>query len=226
VTEPAAGAAEITVMVVDDHAVVRKGVQAYLESQPELKVVGEAQDGRQALAVLQRLRNTASLPDVVLMDVVMPEMDGVNAAERIAALYPAVRVVILTSFGELSRVRKAIEVGVVGYLLKDAAPDEIVAAIRAAAKGEMYLDGAVTRRLTRQMLVPSDSLMSLSARERDILVLVAAGKSNRQIAEELTISERTARTHVSNILAKLNLRSRTQAALLAIQQGIAPLPMT
>jgi DNA-binding NarL/FixJ family response regulator len=226
VTEPAAGAAEITVMVVDDHAVVRKGVQAYLESQPELKVVGEAQDGRQALAVLQRLRNTASLPDVVLMDVVMPEMDGVNAAERIAALYPGVRVVILTSFGELSRVRKAIEVGVVGYLLKDAAPDEIVAAIRAAAKGEMYLDGAVTRRLTRQMLVPSDSLMSLSARERDILVLVAAGKSNRQIAEELTISERTARTHVSNILAKLNLRSRTQAALLAIQQGIAPLPMT
>jgi DNA-binding NarL/FixJ family response regulator len=226
VTEPAAGAAEITVMVVDDHAVVRKGVQAYLESQPELKVVGEAQDGRQALAVLQRLQNTASLPDVVLMDVVMPEMDGVNAAERIAALYPGVRVVILTSFGELSRVRKAIEVGVVGYLLKDAAPDEIVAAIRAAAKGEMYLDGAVTRRLTRQMLVPSDSLMSLSARERDILVLVAAGKSNRQIAEELTISERTARTHVSNILAKLNLRSRTQAALLAIQQGIAPLPMT
>jgi DNA-binding NarL/FixJ family response regulator len=226
VTEPAAGAAEITVMVVDDHAVVRKGVQAYLESQPELKVVGEAQDGRQALAVLQLLRNTASLPDVVLMDVVMPEMDGVNAAERIAALYPGVRVVILTSFGELSRVRKAIEVGVVGYLLKDAAPDEIVAAIRAAAKGEMYLDGAVTRRLTRQMLVPSDSLMSLSARERDILVLVAAGKSNRQIAEELTISERTARTHVSNILAKLNLRSRTQAALLAIQQGIAPLPMT
>lgn len=225
-TEPAAGAAEITVMVVDDHAVVRKGVQAYLESQPELKVVGEAQDGRQALAVLQRLQNTASLPDVVLMDVVMPEMDGVNAAERIAALYPGVRVVILTSFGELSRVRKAIEVGVVGYLLKDAAPDEIVAAIRAAAKGEMYLDGAVTRRLTRQMLVPSDSLMSLSARERDILVLVAAGKSNRQIAEELTISERTARTHVSNILAKLNLRSRTQAALLAIQQGIAPLPMT
>lgn len=225
-TEPAAGAAEITVMVVDDHAVVRKGVQAYLESQPELKVVGEAQDGRQALAVLQLLRNTASLPDVVLMDVVMPEMDGVNAAERIAALYPGVRVVILTSFGELSRVRKAIEVGVVGYLLKDAAPDEIVAAIRAAAKGEMYLDGAVTRRLTRQMLVPSDSLMSLSARERDILVLVAAGKSNRQIAEELTISERTARTHVSNILAKLNLRSRTQAALLAIQQGIAPLPMT
>jgi len=213
-------------MVVDDHAVVRKGVQAYLESQPELKVVGEAQDGRQALAVLQLLRNTASLPDVVLMDVVMPEMDGVNAAERIAALYPGVRVVILTSFGELSRVRKAIEVGVVGYLLKDAAPDEIVAAIRAAAKGEMYLDGAVTRRLTRQMLVPSDSLMSLSARERDILVLVAAGKSNRQIAEELTISERTARTHVSNILAKLNLRSRTQAALLAIQQGIAPLPMT
>jgi DNA-binding NarL/FixJ family response regulator len=213
-------------MVVDDHAVVRKGVQAYLESQPDLKVVGEAQDGRQALAVLQRLQHTTSLPDVVLMDVVMPEMDGVNAAERITALYPGVRVVILTSFGELSRVRKAIEVGVVGYLLKDAAPDEIVAAIRAAAKGEMYLDGAVTRRLTRQMLVPSDSLMSLSARERDILVLVAAGKSNRQIAEELTISERTARTHVSNILTKLNLRSRTQAALLAIQQGIAPLPMT
>ncbi|HWG25590.1 MAG TPA: response regulator transcription factor [Actinospica sp.] len=138
---------------------------------------------------------------------------------------PGVRVVILTSFGELARVGKAIEVGVAGYLVKDAAPDEIVAAIRAAAKGEMHLDGAVTRRLTRQMLVPSDGLMRLSARERDILVLVAAGKSNRQIADELTISERTARTHVSNILTKLDLRSRTQAALLAIQQGIAPLLM-
>jgi DNA-binding NarL/FixJ family response regulator len=211
-------------MVVDDHAVVRKGIQAYLSSQHDLDVVAEAADGQAALDVLQHLRATTGLPDVVLMDVVMPEMDGVSAAERVRQLYPAVRIVILTSFGELARVRRAIEAGVAGYLLKDAAPGEIVAAVRTAAKGEMHLDGEVTRRLAQQLVAPSDHLTTLSARERDILVLVAAGKSNRQIATELSISERTARTHVSNILTKLNLSSRTQAALLAIQQGLAPMP--
>jgi DNA-binding NarL/FixJ family response regulator len=212
-------------MVVDDHAIVRKGVQAYLASQPDVEVVAEAENGRGAVDQLQVLAGSGELPDVVLMDAVMPEMDGVTATGLIATRYPSVRVVILTSFGELGRVRRAIEVGVAGYLLKDAAPAEILGAIRAAAKGEMYLDGAITRRLTWQLMGPAVGLSALSARERDILVLVAAGKANRQIADELTISERTARTHVSNILTKLHLSSRTQAALLAIQQGLVPMPM-
>lgn len=216
--------ARIAVMIVDDHAVVRKGIQAYLASQADLDVVAEAADGREALRALEQLRATGVMPDVILMDVVMPGMDGVTAAERIRETCPGVRVVILSSFGELARVRRAIEVGVAGYLLKDAAPTEIVTAVRTAAKGEMHLDSAITRRLARALVAPSDRLSTLSARERDILVLVAAGKSNRLIATELTISERTARTHVSNILTKLNLSSRTQAALLAIQEGIAPMP--
>lgn len=214
----------IAVMVVDDHGVVRKGIQAYLAAQPDLEVVAEAADGHQALTRLETLRTAGRLPDVILMDVVMPGMDGVTAAEHVRDRYPTVRVVILSSFGELARVRRAIEVGVAGYLLKDAAPAEIVTAVRTAAQGEMHLDGAITRRLARSLIAPSDRLSTLSARERDILVLVAAGKSNRLIATELTISERTARTHVSNILTKLNLSSRTQAALLAIQDGIAPMP--
>lgn len=221
-----AGAARIRVMVVDDHAVVRTGIQAYLAAQPDLQVVAEAGDGQAALDLLENLLATTGLPDVVLMDVVMPGMDGVTAAEHIRERHPGVQTVILTSFGELTRVRRAIQVGVAGYLLKDAAPSEIVAAVRAAAKGEMHLDGQVTRRLAQQLVAPTDPLATLSARERDILVLVAAGRSNRQIATELTISERTARTHVSNILAKLQLSSRTQAALLAIQQGLVTLPTT
>ena len=221
-----AGAAPIRVMVVDDHAVVRAGIQAYLAAQPDVEVVAEADDGGSALDLLEHLRSTIGLPDVVLMDVVMPGMDGVTAAEHVRQRYPDVQTVILTSFGELARVRRAIQAGVAGYLLKDAAPSEIVAAVRTAAKGEMHLDGQVTRRLAQQLVAPSDQLATLSARERDILVLVAAGKSNRQIATELTISERTARTHVSNILGKLRLSSRTQAALLAIQQGLAPMPTT
>ena len=221
-----AGRAPITVLVVDDHAVVRKGIQAYLAAQADVQVVAEAADGQAALDTLEHLRSTTGLPDVVLMDVVMPGMDGVTAAEHARQRYPCVQIVILTSFGELTRVREAIRVGVAGYLLKDAAPDEIVAAVRTAAKGEMHLDGALTRRLTQHLVAPSDPLATLSARERDILVLVAAGRSNRQIATELTISERTARTHVSNILSKLRLSSRTQAALLAIQQGLVTLPTT
>lgn len=219
------GQAPVTkVMVVDDHAIVRTGLQAYLDAQPGVEVVAEASNGREALDVLRRLGTLGGLPDVVLMDVVMPEMDGVAAAEWIAGRHAGIQVVVLTSYGELARVRRAIEVGVAGYLLKDAAPAEILAAIRAAAKGEMHLDGAITRRLTRHLVTPGGSLVALSVRERDVLALLASGKSNRQIADELTISERTVRTHVSSILTKLNLTSRTQAALLAIQQGLAPMP--
>jgi len=223
VTEAAGGLA-LTVMLVDDHAVVRRGVQAYLEVQPDIQVIAEAGDGQEAVATFALLASEGRAPDVVLMDVVMPRLDGVGATEAIIQRHPEAKIVILTSFGELAMVRRAIEVGVAGYLLKDAAPEEIATAIRTAAKGEMHLDAAITRRLTRQMVGPTDMFIGLTARERDILMLVAQGKSNRQIAEQLSLSERTARTHVSNILAKLHLESRTQAALLAIQHGLAPLP--
>ena len=225
-TEAAQGAAGVvlTVMLVDDHAVVRRGVQAYLEVQPDIRVIAEAGDGQEAVVTFDRLASAGRAPSVVLMDVVMPRLDGVAATEAIARRHPDAKIVILTSFGELTRVRRAIEVGVAGYLLKDAAPEEIATAIRAAARGEMHLDAAITRRLTRQIVGPTDTFVGLTAREREILTLVARGMSNRQIAEQLSLSERTARTHVSNILAKLHLESRTQAALLAIQHGLAPLP--
>jgi DNA-binding NarL/FixJ family response regulator len=215
----------VRVMIVDDHAVVRWGVHAYLDSQLDIEVVAEAQDGQEALDVLGRVAAFGQAPDVALMDLVMPRLDGVAATEAITQRHPEVKVVILTSFGELARVRRAIEVGIAGYLLKDAAPDEIASAIRVAAKGEMHLDAAITRQLTRQLAHPPDLSNALTARERDVLLLVAQGKSNRQIAEHLALSERTARAHVSNILIKLGLESRTQAALLAIRSGLAPLPI-
>jgi DNA-binding NarL/FixJ family response regulator len=160
----------------------------------------------------------------VLMDVLMPEMDGISAIGEILASYPEVRVVMLTSFGEVERVYAALQAGAAGYLLKDADPDEVAAAIRAAARGEVHLDPAVAGRLTRQLVSPPTGLAALTARERTVLALVARGLSNRQIAAELYISDRTARTHVSHVLTKLQLSSRTQAALVAIREGLIPPP--
>ena len=214
----------IGVLVVDDHAVVRRGLAAYLESADGIEVVAEAANGREALEQLERLAAGKRLPRVVLMDVLMPEMDGISATGAVVADHPDVRVVVLTSFGEVERVNAALRAGAAGYLLKDAEPDEVAAAIRAAARGEVHLDPAVTGRLTRQLMSPATGLAALTARERTILTLVARGLSNRQIAEELYISERTARTHVSHVLTKLQLPSRTQAALLAIREGLIPSP--
>jgi DNA-binding NarL/FixJ family response regulator len=215
----------VRVLLVDDHAIVRRGVQAYVDTLPHLEVVGEAGDGRQALDLLQeRVTLGQPLPDVVLMDLQMPRMDGVAATEAIGRAYPEVRVVVLTSFGEVERVHAALAAGAAGYVLKDADPAEVATAITAAAVGEVHLDAAVARQLARRMAAPQVGLTSLTAREREILTLVAQGHSNREIAQRLVISERTARTHVSNVLSKLELSSRTQAALLAIREGLIPPP--
>jgi DNA-binding NarL/FixJ family response regulator len=214
----------IGVLVVDDHAVVRRGLAAYLESADGIEVVAEAANGKEALDQLGRLAAEQRLPQVVLMDVLMPEMDGISAVREVIAVHPGVRIVMLTSFGEVERVHAALQAGASGYLLKDADPDEVAAAIRAAARGEVHLDPAVAGRLTRQLISPPTGLASLTPRERTILALVARGLSNRQIASELYISERTARTHVSHVLTKLQLASRTQAALVAIREGLIPPP--
>jgi DNA-binding NarL/FixJ family response regulator len=218
-------AAAVRVLLVDDHAIVRRGVQAYVDNLPHLEVVGEAADGQQALDVL-RERQTLGLPlpDVVLMDLQMPRMDGVAATAAIARAHPGVRVVVLTSFGEVERVHAALAAGAAGYVLKDADPAEVATAITAAAAGEVHLDSAVASQLARRMAAPLVGLTALTTREREILVLVAQGHSNRDIARHLVISERTARTHVSNVLSKLQLSSRTQAALLAIREGLIPPP--
>lgn len=222
--EPARYGRPIGVLLVDDHAVVRRGLRAYLEVLDDIRIVGEAADGAAALRELAAASAAGCAPDVVLMDLVMPRCDGIAATAGIVRDHPGVRVVVLTSFGEAERVQAALGAGAAGYLLKDAEPDEVVRAIRVAARGEVHLGGRVARHLTRQMSAPRSGLAALTPRERDILALVATGCSNREIAGELTLSERTVRTHVSNILAKLRLSSRTQAALTAIREGLVPPP--
>jgi DNA-binding NarL/FixJ family response regulator len=212
----------IRVLIVDDHAVVRRGIRAYLEVLDDLEVAAEAADGQEALEGLESMAAHSELPDVVLIDLLMPRMDGVVATSRITERFPGVRVVVLTSFGEMERVHAALANGASGYLLKDAEPGEVVAAIRAAAKGDVFLDPAVARQLTREIVAPPTGISALTGRERDVLILVAQGHSNQAIADELVISERTARTHVSNVLRKLQLTSRTQAALIAVRQGLLP----
>lgn len=210
----------IKVLVVDDHAVVRRGVVAYLEALEDVVVTGEAGHGGEALDSLARSAAHGALPDVVLMDLQMPGMDGVDATGQIVRRFPEVKVVILTSFGETERVHAALEQGASGYLLKDASPAEVEEALRAAVRDEVFLDAAVTRRLTQEIRAPRTGLGVLTAREKDVLVLVAEGKSNKDIAAHLFISERTARTHVSHLLTKMGLSSRTQAALLAVKEGL------
>ncbi len=216
------GARAIRVFLVDDHVVVRRGMRAFFGMLDEIEVLGEAADGRAALDEIAVLAARQDLPDVVLMDLVMPRLDGIAATKAIKEKYPVVEVVALTSFSEAERVHLALEAGAAGYLLKDAEADEIVAAISAAHRGEVHLDPVAARKLTQSMVSPQRSATALTPREREILVLVAQGKSNRDIAKVLVISERTARTHVSNMLSKLALASRTQAALWAIREGLVP----
>lgn len=215
----------VRVFVVDDHAVVRRGLRAYLESVDSMEVVGEAADGQAALEQIAALAAAGGAPDVVLMDLLMPGMDGVSATAAITERYPELAVVAMTSFTQADLVHGALQAGAAGYLLKDAEADEVAAAIRAACRGEVHLDPAIARQLTRSLVAPKPQAAdALTDREREVLVLVAKGLSNQQIADSLVISERTARTHVSNILGKLGVASRTQAALLAIREGIAPAP--
>jgi DNA-binding NarL/FixJ family response regulator len=205
----------IRVIVVDDHEVVRLGLRTFLDGEVDLEVVADAPGGEEALSA-------GSRPDVVLMDLQMAPMDGIEATRRIRARYPGIEVVALTSFGEDERVRAALESGASGYLLKDSDPHEVAAAIRAAHRGQLQLDPAVTRQaLSGLGGGPREDLRSkLTTRELEVLRLVGDGKSNKQIALELGISERTARTHVSNLLRKIRLTSRTQAAVLAVREGL------
>ena len=212
-------AGPIRVFLIDDHRVVRRGVMAYLELVEDIVVVGQAGDGREALDRIARLEPGDSLPDVVLMDIKMPVMDGVSATREIRSRWPAIEVVAMTSFVEEAMVREALEAGAAGYLLKDADADEVAQAIRAAYAGQTHLDPTVARLLADSLRGPRRPGDDLTPREREVLGLVAEGASNRQIAETLVVSERTARTHVSAILGKLGLVSRTQAALWAVRDG-------
>jgi DNA-binding NarL/FixJ family response regulator len=213
----------IRVLIVDDHKVVRQGLVGFLATEPDIEVVGDAADGREALANLAKLKPD-DRPDVVLMDLQMQPMGGVDATAEIRSRYEHIEVVVLTSFVEEDDVHAALAAGASGYLLKDADADELAGAIRAAHQGELHLDPAIAKRLMASMRAPKteDPGAELTTREREILQMVAAGKANKQIAAELVISERTARTHVSNILRKLDLSSRTQAALWAVREGFAP----
>jgi DNA-binding NarL/FixJ family response regulator len=217
------GQQPVRVFVVDDHAVVRRGLRGYLEMVDDMEVVGEAADGQEALDGIAALVTAGRPPDVALMDLVMPGMDGVTATAAITQRHPEMDVVAMTSFTQADMVHGALRAGAAGYLLKDAEADEVAAAIRAARRGEVHLDPVVAKQLTRSLVAPKpQTVTALTDREREVLVLVAQGLSNQQIADSLVISERTARTHVSSILGKLGVVSRTQAALLAIREGIAP----
>jgi DNA-binding NarL/FixJ family response regulator len=208
----------IRVLVVDDHAVVRSGLLALLEGESDLEVIGAAEGGAEVLDLLARLDSNGVRPDVILMDLQMSPVDGIESTRRIRARYHDVEVVALTSFGEPERVQRALEAGASGYLLKDADADEVAAAIRAAHRGELQLDAAVARQLMSTLHESRRYSAELTARELDVVALVGEGKANKEIAFELGIGERTARTHVSNILRKLGLTSRTQLALWAIRE--------
>ena len=213
----------IRVLLVDDHAVVRMGLRAFFDQLDDIEVVGEASDGSEGVALARRHR-----PDVVLMDLLMPNMDGVTAIGRIKAELPETEIVTMTSFIEEDKVTAALEAGASGYVLKDAEADEVAQAIRAAFAGEVHLDPAVARLLAqrlRQKKSPADDLLEpLTDREKDVLRLLGQGMSNKDIGAQLFITERTARTYVSNILGKLGLASRTQAALWAVEHKVAESP--
>ena len=209
----------VRVLLVDDHAVVRQGLCMFLGLDDGIEVVGEASDGREAVERARALR-----PDVVLMDMLMPVMDGIAATREIRASLPETQVLALTSVLEDDSVIGAVQAGAVGYLLKDTQADALCVAIRAAADGKVQLAPEAAARLVREVRIPAHGTETpaLTAREQDVLALVARGRSNREIARELVIAEKTVKTHVSAILTKLDLRSRTQAALYAVQQGLVP----
>lgn len=210
----------IRVLLVDDHTIVRTGLAAYLGTEPGIRVVGEAGDGREALARIAALHRTGELPDVVLMDLQMPHLDGVEATAQVKATWPGIDVIAVTSFVEEARIRAALAAGATGYLLKDADASDVVDAIRAAIAGEVRLDPTVAAALAASLRTPATPGDSLTDREREVVVLVAEGATNREIGKRLGVAERTARTHVSNILAKLGLASRTQAAMWAVREGL------
>ena len=208
----------IRVLIADDQPVVRQGLRTFLELHDDIEVVGEAADGEQALDAVSALA-----PDVVLMDLVMPRLDGVTAIERLRALGSPARIIVLTSFLDEDKVLPAVRAGAAGYLLKDAEPAELVRAIRTVDGGEALLHPAVAARVLRELADDGERVRRhelLTPREREVLALVARGRANKAIAFELGVAEKTVKTHVGNILGKLGLSDRTQAALYAVREGM------
>jgi two-component system, NarL family, response regulator LiaR len=211
----------IRVLITDDHAIVRKGLSALLATERDMKIVGEAQDGQEAV------EKTGSLkPEVVLMDLVMPRMDGIEATRKITETHPGVKVLVLTSFAADDKVFPAVKAGALGYLLKDSSPEDLVEAIRRVHRGEPSLEPDIARKVLQELSHPGKEKPTsdpLTEREREVLRLISQGLSNKEIASRIFIAEYTVRTHVSNILGKLHLASRTQAALHALRSGLASL---
>jgi two-component system, NarL family, response regulator LiaR len=207
----------IRVLIADDHAVVREGLRAFLALQDDVEVVGEAADGEEAVQAVARLE-----PDVALVDLVMPRVDGIEAIGRIRVQRPQTRVIVLTSFVDEDKMLPAVRAGAVGYLLKDVQPQDLVSAIRTVHGGGTLLHPTVVEELVREVSRDDEAPTSnpLTAREREVLALIARGRANKAIAFELGVAEKTVKTHVSNILGKLGLTDRTQAALYAVREGL------
>jgi NarL family two-component system response regulator LiaR len=211
----------IRVLVADDHAVVREGLRALIDVDPNMELVGEAADGIEAVEKVRALQ-----PDVVLLDLLMPRMDGIEAIGEIVQENPDARILVVTSFAEDEKVFLAVKAGALGYLLKDASPQELLQAIRDVHRGEPTMPPIIARKLMRELQRPPDLPPTedpLTEREVEVLKYVAQGLSNQEIADILVLSERTVRTHVTNILSKLHLANRTQAALYALREGLARL---
>jgi NarL family two-component system response regulator LiaR len=211
----------ITVMLIDDHRVVRQGLRDFLELQDDIEVVGEASSGAEGVQLARDL-----LPDVVLMDLVMPGIDGVETTRQVKAVSPSSKVIVLTSFSDDNKVFPAIKAGAISYLLKDISPEELAHAVRAAQRNEAVLHPEVAAKLMQEFSAPrSDSppVDQLTPREMDVLRLVAKGMSNKEIADTLIISEKTTKTHLSNILSKLHLADRTQVAIYALRKRLVPM---
>ena len=204
-------------MIVDDHDMVRKGLKAYLLTEPDFTITGEASNGKEAITLATEIK-----PDVILMDLIMPEMTGIEATREIMAVLPHTKIIIITSFYDDEQVFPAIEAGAFSYLLKTASADEIISTIRKAVLDESVIEQKVAQKMMKQIRTKPKSLLhdELTKREKEVLLLIGEGKTNSQIAEELFIGLKTVKTHVSNILSKLNVSDRTQAAVYAIRNGV------
>ena len=211
----------IRILIVDDHAVVRKGIRALLATEPTLEVVDEAVDGFEAVGKYEKL-----LPDILLLDLLMPRKSGIEVIRELKGKYSDAKILVLTSFAANEQVFPAIKAGALGYLLKDTQPEDLINAIRQVYQGESFLSPTIARMVLQEVFQPGEKKLSpdpLTRREIEVLQVLAKGKSNRDIGEILSITEATVRTHVSNILAKLHLASRTEAALYALKEGVASL---